>query len=335
MIIPVKSGQDEYNIVLQAGGLENAGKIFNLKRKVLIVSDSGIPEKYTEKAALLCQKAYKYIFPQGEASKNMENYQKILASLVENSFSRTDCVLAIGGGVTGDMAGFAAATYMRGIDFYNIPTSLLAQVDSSVGGKVAIDFMNYKNIVGAFYQPKGVLIDVNLLQTLAPRHVSNGMAEVIKMAACCDAELFRFLENEPRQDNMEIIIEKALKIKKSVVESDAAEKGLRRVLNFGHTVGHAIESAGNFSELLHGECVGLGMLLMSEGEAKARIKALLEKAGLPVQYNYDKEKVLSSLAMDKKADGDSITIVKVKEIGSFEFEKLQTRELKKRLTEVM
>jgi len=335
MIIPINLGADSYDIWLERGALDKAGTFFNLDRKVLIVTDSGVPTEYSKRVAAQCKTAYIEVFEQGEAQKNIDTYQNILSRLVSESFTRTDCVVAVGGGVTGDMAGFAAASYMRGIDFYNVPTTVLSQVDSSIGGKVAIDFKGYKNIVGAFYQPKGVLIDPDVLKTLSARQIANGLAESIKMAATSDSDLFCYMEKEDLFLNIETVIEGSLRIKKSVVEQDTKETGLRKVLNFGHTVGHAIESVSGLTELYHGECVALGMLLMAAPSVRGRLKAVLEKVGLPTTYSYDKQKVIAAMAMDKKVAGDAITVVTVPQIGTFEFEKLSLNALNQRMEEVL
>ena len=335
MILSMDLGLNSYDIIIERGILQKADRYFNLNRKVLIVADSGVPASYAKAVAACCAKPYIETFPQGEANKNIHTYQSILSRLVAEGFSRTDCIIAVGGGVAGDMAGFAAASYMRGIDFYNVPTTLLSQVDSSIGGKVAIDFENYKNIVGAFYQPKGVLIDPDVLQTLPARQIANGLAEAIKMAATCDEKLFELLETADPMEHIEAIIEGSLKIKKSVVEQDPKEKGLRKVLNFGHTVGHAIETVCGLSELYHGECVALGMLMMADAAPRARLLAVLEKAGLPTAFSYDKEKVICAMAMDKKVAGGMITVVYLPEIGRFELRQIALADLQKLMEEVL
>ncbi len=335
MIIPINLGADSYNIWLERGALSKANTFFNLNRKVLIVTDSGVPSQYSQTIAALSKTPYIEVFAQGEQQKNMETYQNILSRLVKEGFSRTDCIVAVGGGVTGDMAGFAAASYMRGIDFYNIPTTVLSQVDSSIGGKVAIDFKGYKNIVGAFYQPKGVLIDPDVLKTLPARQIANGLAESIKMAATNNEKLFADLEKCDPLECIESVIEGSLLIKKSVVEQDTKETGLRKVLNFGHTVGHAIETVSGLSDLYHGECVALGMLIMAAELPRKRIKAVLEKVGLPTSYSYDVDKVIEAMAMDKKVAGESITVVTLPEIGHFQFETIPLHELKIRMKEVL
>lgn len=335
MILSMDLGSESYNIVIERGALAQASRHFNLNRKVLIVTDSGVPAEYAQKIASQCGAPFIETFPEGEEYKTMQTYQTLLMRMVKEGFSRSDCVVAVGGGVCGDMAGFAAASYMRGIDFYNVPTTLLSQVDSSIGGKVAIDFEGYKNIVGAFHQPKGVLIDPDVLETLPKRQIANGMAEVIKMAATCDAQLFEFLEENDPMQSIEKVIEGALKIKKNVVEQDPKEQGLRRVLNFGHSVGHAIESVAGFSALYHGECVGLGMLIMASPEVRVRLKKALEKAGLPTEYTYDSSKVIEAMKMDKKVANGALTVVTVGAIGSFEFEKIPLSELETKMKEVL
>lgn len=335
MIIPMQLGPESYDILLERGALARADRFFNLDRKVLIVSDSGVPKPYAKTIASLCRTPVLEIFPAGEQHKNMKTYQAILTQLVENEFTRTDCVIAVGGGVCGDMAGFAAASYMRGIDFYNIPTTLLSQVDSSIGGKVAIDFMGYKNIVGAFYQPKGVLIDPLVLQTLPARQIANGLAESIKMAATSDRILFELFEKEDPLSHLDTIIERSLRIKKQVVEQDTKERGLRRVLNFGHTVGHAIESVCGLSALYHGECVALGMLMMAAPAVRERLRAVLSKVGLPTSYPYNREQVIAAMAMDKKMAGGEITVVRVPEIGSFVLETRSFEALKEEMEDVL
>ena len=241
--------------------------------------------------------------------------------MIDLGMTRTDCLVAVGGGVIGDLGGFAAASYMRGIDFYNIPTTLLSQVDSSIGGKCAINLGGVKNIVGSFYQPKGVIVDPDLLATLPERHMANGMAEVIKMAVSLDADLFKKIEDGA--DILEII-EGALKIKKTVVENDERESGVRRALNLGHTLGHAIEATDG--SLYHGECVAIGMMAVCSDEVKTRLVPLLKKCGLPTEYKGDMKSVVSKIALDKKSDGDEIYIIYVDEIGSYRIQKQKIRD---------
>ena len=293
----------------------------------MIVTDSGVPRIYIDKVQQQIENSIVYTFPQGEKSKNFETYSSLLKTLAENNFDRGDCVIAVGGGVVGDMAGFTAATYMRGIKFYNIPTTLLSQVDSSIGGKTAIDFSGYKNLVGAFYQPKRVLIDPELLNTLPPRQIANGLAEAIKMSLTSDKKLFELFENQDIEDNLDEIIIRSLNIKKAVVEQDEKESGLRKILNFGHTIGHGIESSEGMSELYHGECVALGMLPMCGEAIRPRVMDVLKKCNLYRKWNYDWEKITEAAFHDKKADGDTVSVIIVNEIGSFELKTMKTLEV--------
>ncbi len=330
MIIPIKLDHTEYDILLERNCLQRASKEINLNRKVLIVTDDGVPVQYVETVATQCLEPVIAVIPQGEDSKSLEQYEKLLHALVDHHFRRTDAIVAIGGGVVGDLAGFAAATYMRGIDFYNIPTTLLAQIDSSVGGKTAINFAHIKNICGAFYQPKKVLIDPIVLDTLPERHFNAGLAEAIKMAATSNARLFSIIEHEMVMDSIDLIIEQSLFIKSSIVEKDEKESNLRKVLNFGHTVGHAIEVQ---SDYLHGECIGIGMLYFCSDEVREEIKETLEKYNLPTSIDLTVDDLWQAILYDKKAEKNSITIVYVPEIGQFELREVSFDELKEMLKE--
>ena len=323
LFIKTKSGG--YPVHIGSGLLCCIGELLPLNRKVLIVTDSGVPEQYAMTVASQCSEAFVFSFEQGEKSKCLKTYEAILATLTENGFTRTDCIVAVGGGVVGDLAGFAAATYLRGVDFYMVPTTLLAQVDASVGGKTAIDFLGYKNIVGSFSASKGVVIDVDTLDTLPPRQIANGMAEVIKMAMTCDADLFALLEET--DEPSEAIIRRAIKIKKSIVEADEMECHLRKVLNFGHTLGHAYESATK--NLFHGECVAMGMLPMCHPDIVRRVERLLHKWGLATEYVGDNESVLEFCRHDKKRKGEAITLVTVPRIGEFEIKDISFTDFEK------
>ena len=316
MTVTLNLGDRGYDIVVKRGILKEAAQQLNLNRNVLIVTDDGVPPEYAECVAEQCENPVIVIIKQGEDSKSISEMENICRVMLNNNFTRNDCVVAVGGGVVGDLAGFCAASYMRGIDFYNIPTTLLSQVDSSIGGKVAVNLDKFKNIIGAFYQPKKVLIDSFLLKTLPERQFANGMAEAIKMSLTSDADLFSLIEKENIEENIDIIIEKSLIIKKQVVENDEREKGLRKILNFGHTIGHAIESA-EFERLYHGECVALGMLPVCSTKVRERLTAVLKKVGLPTEYKFNKDLIQKNISHDKKSQGDSIYGVFVDEIGTF------------------
>ena len=326
--INVKNKDINYPIIVERNSLDKVNNYFNLDRKVLIITDNGIPLEYINTVKNKCKEAYVFTIKQGEESKNFDNYKNILEYMVKKYFTRTDCVIAIGGGVVGDLSGFVASSYMRGIDFYNIPTTLLSQVDSSIGGKCAIDFYGVKNNIGAFKNPNGVLIDIDVLKTLDDRQISSGMAEVIKMSITSNKELFSFIEKSSNLNNdLEYIITETLKIKAEVVSIDPYETGLRRVLNFGHTIGHAIEALSNGS-LLHGECVSIGMTYMISDDIKDEVKYVLRKYNLPVMItNINKEEVINLIKVDKKASSNFITIVYSDKIGSFEFKKIEINDL--------
>ena len=272
--------ENSYDIIVERGILEKAGAQLNLERRVLVVTDTGVPAEYAETLSRQCKTPVICTVETGEESKSIETFSKLLQVMLDNGFSRKDCVVAVGGGVVGDLSGFAASAYMRGIDFYNIPTTLLSQIDSSIGGKTAVNFGGIKNIVGAFYQPKKVLIDPDLLKTLPDRQISNGLAEAIKMALTSDSELFEIFEKKNIEESIDEIIIRSLNIKKGVVEQDEKESGLRKILNFGHTVGHGIESSGNLTELYHGECVALGLIPMCSESIRPRVIEVLKKSKL-------------------------------------------------------
>lgn len=333
MVISVSLGAQSYPIILDAGALARAGEHLSLDRRVLVVTDSGVPEEYAEAAARACRQARICTIPAGESSKNMDNYQQLLREMLALGMDRGDCVVAVGGGMVGDLAGFAAATYMRGVDFYNVPTTLLAQVDSSVGGKTAIDMDGVKNIVGAFHQPRAVLIDTDTLRSLPRRQIAAGLAESVKMAMTCDAALLELIESSSDLTaDLPEIIARSLSIKARVVEQDPTEQGLRRVLNFGHTIGHAVESCAG-GELLHGECVALGMLPMCAPPLRPRLTDILRRCGLPTECGFTSGQLLPYLLHDKKASSGGISVVLVDEPGSFRMEKQTPQEILRRWEE--
>lgn len=333
MVIPVSLGAQSYEITLVPGALSHAADYLSLNRRVLVVTDSGVPQAYAAAVAAACPTSRICTLPAGEASKNFDSFHLLLRQMLRMEMDRSDCVVAVGGGMVGDLAGFAAASYMRGIDFYNVPTTLLSQVDSSIGGKTAIDMDGVKNIVGAFHQPRGVLIDPETLRSLPRRQVAAGLAESIKMAMTCDEELLSYIESAPASDPaaaLPEIIARSLAIKARVVEQDPTEKGLRRVLNFGHTIGHAVESQSR-GALLHGECVALGMLPMCAPALRPRLAAILEKYGLPTRIQADPAQLRPYLLHDKKARSGSITTVEVDIPGTFRLEKRMPEEILSRL----
>jgi len=327
MKIHMNLQEKSYDILVQRGILQHAGEHLNLNRRVLVVTDSGVPAEYARILARQCKEPVILTVEAGEGSKSMETFGILLQAMLDHGFSRKDCVVAVGGGVVGDLSGFAASAYMRGIDFYNIPTTLLSQIDSSIGGKTAINFGGVKNIVGAFHQPKKVLIDPDLLKTLPRRQISNGLAEAVKMALTSDCVLFELFENEDVESHIDEIIIRSLQIKKSVVEQDEKEAGLRKILNFGHTIGHGIESSGNMKALYHGECVALGLIPMCAEAIRPRVIEVLKKCSLYHRIEFDWDRITDAAFHDKKADGDCVTVTLVPQIGSYELKKMTFSEV--------
>lgn len=303
-------------------------------RRLCIVSDSNVHERYGEKVKSLlaghCAKVTSFVFPAGEENKTLDTVKALYEHLILEKFDRKDLLIALGGGVVGDLTGFAAATYLRGIDFVQIPTTLLSQVDSSIGGKTGVDFDAYKNMVGAFHMPKLVYMNLGTLNTLSERQFACGMGEIIKHGLIQDREYFTWLkENSKSVMNREYeallpMVEGSCRIKRHVVEEDPTEKGIRAWLNFGHTVGHAIEKLKNF-QLCHGECVAIGSAaaaylsmkrgLITEAE-EADIYETLKLYGLPVSVDHlSAEEVLKTTKLDKKMEGGHIKFVLLKRIG--------------------
>ncbi|MFI3255019.1 MAG: 3-dehydroquinate synthase [Eubacteriales bacterium] len=332
MKLTINLSERSYDILLQRGGLANLGEYVNLKRKVLIVSDNGVPLSYLKKVQAQCSQGILAVVEQGEQAKSMEVFTHLLTKCQEHHFTRSDLILAVGGGVMGDLAGFVASAYLRGMDFVNCPTTTLSQIDSSIGGKVGINFNGTKNIVGAFHQPKFVLIDPDTLNTLSDRHFAAGLAEAVKAGMIADPALFTLFEEETiskTSPNLEKILFASLQMKKSFVEADEKELGIRAALNFGHTIGHGIESYGHLQELYHGECVALGMIPMTENETlRRRLLLIYEKLGLPTSISYDGDAVYQAMTYDKKNKGNTTKIVKVKTLGTYHFQRVETASLR-------
>lgn len=329
MKIHVDLKENGYDIIMEHGILANVKDYVDLNRKVMVISDEGVPLEYATSVVAQCSEGYLHVVPQGEDSKSLSVFKEICEDLLEQQFSRKDCIIALGGGVVGDLSGYVAASYMRGIDFIQIPTTTLSQIDSSIGGKVAINLDEVKNIIGAFYQPKMVIIDPDTLQTLPKRHYINGLIEALKEGLIYDESLFTLFETGDIYKDIDQIIEKALYVKKDVVEKDEKEQHLRKILNFGHTIGHAIESYYHLSDYLHGECVAFGMLYFIENEdIKKRVLAVYDKLGIQSSAPYDPDTVYGLLCNDKKAAHGSVSIVKVKEIGKAEIQDMKLEEVR-------
>ena len=334
MKITMNLGTRSYDIILKRGGLSNLHQFTDLThRRVFVLTDSGVPAQYARTVADQCENGTVYTIPQGEGSKCLKVYGQVLTAMLEFGMDRKDLLVAVGGGVVGDLGGFCAASYMRGIDFVNCPTTTLSQIDSSIGGKTAIDLGSAKNIVGAFWQPQVVLVDPDTLTTLPRRQYINGLAEAVKAGLIADPELFDVFEHGDVDKDIETIIYRSLLVKKKIVEQDERESGARKALNFGHTIGHGIEAVKGVrgrrtNGLYHGECVALGMLPMIEDRSlQKRTRAVLRKLGLPVRTGVDKHKVLEYMRHDKKSGGKSITVIRVPGLGCWRADTLPMTQL--------
>ena len=329
-ILKVKTDSGEYEVLIRKGASSDIGK--KLKQiargsKTAIITDDVVMPLYSDSIiGELSGCGFEtcvYVLPHGEASKNGREYLKILEFLAESGLDRRDTVVALGGGVVGDIAGFAAATYLRGIDCVQIPTTLLSMTDSSVGGKTAIDLKAGKNLAGAFKQPKFVAIDTDFLETLPEAEIKNGLGELIKYAVIDGGEILTMLEDGFGK-NVQKIVEAAVDIKRRVVEADEKESGLRRILNFGHTPAHAAEKLSGFT-LPHGVAVAAGVNLMLRASVRKadcpardaqRIEKLCVKYGLPVAFEYTAKRLAEASAGDKKTEGEFINLVLADKIGS-------------------
>lgn len=349
MDLVVDLGERSYPIIIEDGLLDRVDveikKIFN-GNKIFILTDENVNKYYGDIINLKLEesgyKVKKYVLPAGEETKNFFTLPSVYNELLDFNLTRSDLIITLGGGVIGDLGGFVASTYLRGISFVQVPTSLLAQVDSSVGGKVAVDLEKGKNLVGSFYHPKSVLIDPLVLKTLEKRFLIDGMAEVIKYGCIKDKELFKYLYDIHNYDelinNIGTIIHKCCDIKREVVENDERDIGERMLLNFGHTIGHAIEQYYNYSKYTHGEAVAIGMYnisLISErcGLTKLgtseKIKGILKRYELPYNMDIDIEDILDTMNLDKKKLGKKLNLIVLKEIGNAEIYKTTNEFFKK------
>ena len=333
MNLTVNLGKSTYNIYIEKGILPRAGeyvrKVFN-GQKIMIISDDNVFPLYgaTLMGSLIDYECHTLVLPHGEPTKNFRTLPAVYSALLDARLTRSDLVIALGGGVIGDLAGFAAASYLRGVKLIQIPTSLLAQVDSSVGGKVAVDLPQGKNLVGAFYHPKMVLIDPDVLDTLPQHFINDGMGEVIKYGCIKDAELFNSLCSHSSFEDLKAdltdVITRCVDIKREVVEADQFDKGERMLLNFGHTLAHTIEQHYNYERESHGEAVGIGMYqitkiteekgLTAPGCAE-KIKKALDIYGLPSQCGLPLSDLTEAITLDKKNLGGHLNVVLLREIG--------------------
>lgn len=336
------SASREYIVNIGTGFLDTIGeKIREIKRvcRVVLVSDDTVFSLYGERVKKsLVDNGYsvcEFVFPHGEESKSFETYEKILEFCAENSITRTDLFVALGGGVTGDLTGFVAASYLRGVDFVQIPTTVLSMVDSSVGGKTAINLKAGKNLCGAFYQPIAVYADCETLNTLPPETFNEGCAEIIKYGMICDKEFLAFLQENSIKENIEYVIKRCVEIKRDIVNRDEFEKGERKLLNFGHTIGHAIEKCSNLT-ISHGNAVAIGMAIatkgayeigMSEEDFSDVLLPILKKNNLPTTCEFSAEDLYKASLSDKKRSLDTMAVIVPEELGLCKIMKLPVEDI--------
>lgn len=343
-----RDGKPIYDIVLEQsfGGLqEEVGRLPLKEHRICIVTDSNVAPLYLEEVRSIlsgcCKAVSVFVFPAGEENKNLDTVRKLYEHLIREHFDRKDMLAALGGGVVGDLCGFGAATYLRGIDFFQIPTTLLSQVDSSIGGKTGVDFDAYKNMVGAFHMPRLVYANLNTLLTLPEEQFTSGMGEVIKHGLIKNKDYYQWLKDNRKGimdrglDLCQSMVYESCMIKKQVVEQDPTEQGERALLNFGHTLGHAVEKLEHFS-MLHGHCVGLGCMaaariserkgLISVEEA-ADIRDTFLSFGIPKRAaGLDWDQVLAAARSDKKVEAGVIQFILLRSIGQAYIDKTVTKE---------
>ena len=336
------SASRRYDILIERGLLRRVGELVRGVTNagtVMLVSDDSVWPLYGETVQKSLADAgfsvCRFVFPHGESSKCAKTYLALLDALCENQLTRADAVVALGGGVVGDLTGFAASTYLRGIGFIQIPTTLLAMVDSSVGGKTAIDLPAGKNLAGTFYQPWLVLCDPDCLDSLPDEIFRDGCAEVIKYAVLGNAPFFDELKNTPPHAQLEHIIETCVRMKRDIVAQDEFDRGQRQLLNLGHTFGHGIEACSGFS-VSHGSAVAIGMAMIVRAAAQLglctagtrdAVLALLRQYGLPTDCTYPAERMLGTILHDKKASGGSMNLIVPTAVGSCAIRKTQACEI--------
>ncbi len=337
------SASKEYNVHIGSGFLDSVGEMLcQIKKpcRAVIVSDDTVYSIYGEKVKKsLTDSGYiacEFVFPHGEESKSIENFAKLMEFCAEKAITRTDLLVALGGGVTGDLTGFAASSYLRGVDFVQIPTTLLSMVDSSVGGKTAVNLKAGKNLCGAFYQPIAVFADTDTLKTLPQENFSEGCAEVIKYGMILDGNFLTFLKNNSIKENIEYVIKRCVEIKRDVVARDEFDIGERALLNFGHTIGHAIEKCSNL-KISHGNAVGIGMVIVTRASYKTGFTAtdltpmlidILKANSVPTACEFTSEELYFGALNDKKRSLDTISIIVPEEYGICKIQKVSVNDLK-------
>lgn len=335
---------DGYDVTVGSNILDSCGQYVSElldSRKTAIITDSNVAPLYLSRVCDSLEKSgfsvSAYTFEAGETSKNMRTLSDILEFLAESQLTRQDCVIALGGGVVGDMTGFAAGCYLRGIKFIQIPTTLLAAVDSSVGGKTAVDLNAGKNLAGLFIQPEAVLYDIDTLKTLTPHFFADGMAEAVKTAILCGDNMLKLFERNEINNNLYEIITGCIKYKGNVVEIDERESGVRQLLNLGHTAGHAVEKCSGFT-ITHGHAVAVGTAIICRAAARLGfcnaafaegVEAVLDNCELPTTTKYNAKQLTEAALVDKKRRGEYITLVLPRAAGDCILHRISVTELEK------
>lgn len=350
MKLTVNLPNNPYDIIIKKGSLNQVGnwvKDLWKPQKIAIITDDHVASIYLDTVQTNLEnagfEAIAFVFPEGESSKNLDIVNQAYEFLVKHDMTRSDGIIALGGGVVGDLAGFVASTYMRGIHFLQVPTSLTAQVDSSIGGKTGVNTPFAKNMVGTFCQPDGVLIDPDTLHTLGKRELIEGMGEVVKYGLIDDVQLWNDLEHmdgtvDSILENAETIIYRSCEVKRKIVVEDELDKGIRLYLNFGHTIGHAIEATAGYGQVMHGEAVAIGMVQISRVAEKKHLMPsgiteqiidMCKKFGLPTSHQpWNPDELYAALTHDKKARGKSIQIILVPKLGTATIHQIPIEEMK-------
>lgn len=313
-----------YDILLGHNIISNLKDYVDKNKQILIIMDDNIPVRYMESIKnSLDNNIYSFVIRHGENNKSFSNYQNILNYLLDLNFTRDDMIINLGGGVVSDLGGFIASTYKRGIKYINIPTTTLSMVDSSIGGKVAINYSGYKNVIGSFYEPYLVIIDIELLKTLDERNYYNGLVEALKMSLLDSKDFFELFKD--LHQNLDDIIYKSLMFKKRIIEEDEKDLGIRRILNFGHTLGHAIE-AKYINKIYHGEAVGYGMLPFIDNlNLRSQVQTILQKMNINIdeaRYHNLKEYIKQDKKNNFEKDKLYVNVIKLKDIGNPYIEKI-------------
>ena len=331
MLVKIQTG-NAYNVNIDRDILKNCGDMIKAipqqkYSRIAIVTDDNVAPLYLSAVRASIESAgfdvFEFIFPNGEASKNMNQAMEIAGFLSDNSFTRRDLIVALGGGVTGDLSGFVASIYQRGIDYVQIPTTFLAAIDSSVGGKTAVNIPQGKNLIGAFWQPRLVICDINTLSTLSSEVFADGTSEAIKYGCIYDASLFELIENGELKEKLAEVIIRCVQIKAEVVALDEKDNAIRQILNFGHTVGHAVEKLSGFA-VSHGKAVAIGMSIISKAGEKSgltamgtseKIDKILSENALPISHEYSTTDICKACLGDKKREANSINFIMLSKIG--------------------